>query len=103
MANANVSRPYQGYATIQEYNTGANFIYNSLQSQFTKRTPGAGIISVAFTWAKGRTDANGYSYQPEDSHNLRGDWGTSNYSRNKVLVGSLGLPASVLAWRRELV
>jgi len=30
-------RPYLGYGAIQEYNTGANFIYNSLQTQFSKQ------------------------------------------------------------------
>ena len=92
LANANSLRPYKGYAVIQEYNTGANFIYNSLQTQLRKQFQGAGSVSVAFTWAKGRTDANSYSYQPEDSYNLRNDWGTSNYSRNKVLVTSWVYP-----------
>ncbi len=58
LVNSNALRPYLGYGNIQEYDTGANFIYNSLQSQFTKQTRNAGIISAAFTWAKGRTDAN---------------------------------------------
>jgi hypothetical protein len=92
LANANYARPYPGYGNIQEYDTGANFIYNSLQSQFNKRTAHAGIISGAFTWAKGRTDANSFSYQPEDSHNLRGDWGPSNYSRKFVLTTSWVYP-----------
>jgi hypothetical protein len=92
VANTNYSRPYPGYGNIQEYTTGANFIYNSLQSQFNKRTKHAGIVSGAFTWAKGRTDANAYNFQPEDSHNLRNDWGTSSYSRNKVLTTSWVYP-----------
>jgi hypothetical protein len=92
LANANYARPYQGYGNIQEYDTGANFIYSSLQTQFTRRTTNAGTISAAFTWAKGRTDSNSYSYQPEDSHNLRNDWGTSSYSRNKVLTTSWVYP-----------
>ena len=92
LANANFSRPYPGYGNIQEYDTGANFIYSSLQSQLSRRFRHGGILSAAFTWAKGRTDANAYNYQPEDSHNLRGDWGTSNYSRNKVLTTSWVYP-----------
>ncbi|HKE28227.1 MAG TPA: carboxypeptidase regulatory-like domain-containing protein [Bryobacteraceae bacterium] len=92
VANANASRPYLGYGNIQEYDTGANFIYDSLQTLISKRTSQAGILSAAFTWAKGRTDANSFNYQPEDSHNLRNDWGTSNYSRNKVLTTSWVYP-----------
>ncbi|HEY3835889.1 MAG TPA: carboxypeptidase regulatory-like domain-containing protein, partial [Bryobacteraceae bacterium] len=95
--NANALRPYLGYGNIQEYDTGANFIYNSLQSTFSKRTRDAGIITAAFTWAKGRTDSNAYSYQPEDSYNLKNDWGTSSYSRNKVLTTSWVYP--IPFWR----
>lgn len=92
LANTNSLRPYLGYGTIQEYMTGANFVYNSLQMQLRKQFPGAGILNMAFTWAKGRTDANAYNYQPEDSYNLKADWGLSNYSRNKVLVASYVYP-----------
>jgi len=92
LANTNSLRPYLGYSDIYEFNTGANFIYNSLQSQFRKTFKGAGIINVAYTWGKGRTDSNAYNYQPEDSYNLRGDWGTSSYSRKHVLVTSYVYP-----------
>lgn len=92
LANTNSLRPYLGYGTIQEYNTGANFDYNSLQAQFRKQFTGAGIINFAFTWAKGRTDANSYNYQPEDSYNLKNDWGLSNYSRKFVFVTSYVYP-----------
>jgi hypothetical protein len=105
LANANATRPYLGYGNIQEYDTGANFIYSSLQTLLTRRTAHAGILSVAFTWAKGRTDANSYNYQPEDSHNLRADWGISNYSRNKVLTTSWVYPLPFWhgggAWYRQ--
>ena len=97
LANANSLRPYAGYAVIQQYNSGANFIYSSLQSQFRQQFSKGGSLSVAFTWAKGRTDANSYNYQPMDSYNLRGDWGTSSYSRSKVLVTSWVYP--IPFWR----
>jgi hypothetical protein len=97
LANTNSLRPYLGYGTIQEYNTGANFNYNSLQVQFRKQFPGAGIVNVAYTWSKGRTDANAYSYQPMDSYNLRGDWGLSNYNRPQILTLSYVYP--VPFWR----
>jgi hypothetical protein len=92
LANTNSIRPYPGYGTIQEFNTGANFVYNSLQSQFRKQFRGAGIVNAAFTWSSARTDANNYAYQPEDSYNLRGDWGNSNYNRKKVFSGSWVYP-----------
>ena len=92
LENTNALRPYLGYGAIQEYTTGANLVYNSLQSQLRKTFNGAGIVNVAFTWASGRTDANSYSYQPENSYNLRGDWGNSSYNRKKSLVTAYSYP-----------
>ncbi len=90
--NVNALRPFPGYADIYQYNTGANFIYNSLQAQFRKQFHQGGLINVAYTWSKGTTDANAYNYQPENSYNLRGDWGPSSYNRNQILVVSYVYP-----------
>lgn len=90
--NVNSLRPFKGYANILQFNTGANFIYNSLQSSFQKRFGRAGSLSTAFTWASARTDANAYNYQPRDSYDLRADWGPSNYNRRLVLVPSWVYP-----------
>jgi hypothetical protein len=90
--NVNALRPYPGYADIYEYNTGANFIYNSLQVQLKKQIRGGGLLNVAYTWSKGRADANSYSYTPMNSYNLRQDWGPSSYNRNQILVVSYVYP-----------
>ncbi|HEX3879041.1 MAG TPA: carboxypeptidase regulatory-like domain-containing protein [Bryobacteraceae bacterium] len=90
--NVNALRPYLGYADIYEYNTGANLIYNSLQVQLKKNFRAGGLLSVSYTWSKARTDANSYNYQPENSYNLRGDWGNSSYNRNQVVVISYVYP-----------
>ena len=95
--NANYLRPYKGYAQIQQFTTGANFNYNSLQSQFRKQFGRAGSLTTSFTWAKGKTNANSFNYQPRDSYNLRGDYGTSSYSRKFVLVPSWVYP--IPFWR----
>ncbi len=90
--NVNALRPFPGYADIYQYNTGSNFIYNSLQVQFRKQFNQGGLINAAYTWSKARTDANGFNYQPENSYNLRGDWGPSSYNRNQILVISYVYP-----------
>jgi hypothetical protein len=99
--NVNALRPYPGYADIYQYMTGANFIYNSLQAQLKKQMKGGGLLSVAYTYAKGRTDANAYNYQPMNSFNLRGDWGPSNYSRTQVMVFSYVYPLPFWKTGRE--
>src|SRR5262249_5804750 len=88
--------PYLGYGSIQQYTTGANFHYNSLQSQFRKEFRGekfsAGSLNVAFTWESGMSDANAYNYTPMDSYNLRRDWGPSSNNRKVILVPSWVYP-----------
>jgi hypothetical protein len=100
-ANANALRPYLGYASIYQYMTGANFIYNSMQVQFKKQMVGGGLFNVAYTWSKARTDANAYNYTPMNSYNLRADWGPSSYNRNHILVLSYVYPLPFWRTGRE--
>lgn len=90
--NVNALRPFPGYAEIYQYISGANFIYNSLQVQVRKQFAQGGLVNVAYTWSKGRTNANGYAYQPMDSYDLRRDWGPSSYNRNHIFVASYVYP-----------
>jgi len=99
--NVNALRPYPGYADIYQFVTGANFIYNSMQVQVKKQMAGGGLLNVAYTWSKARTDANAYNYQPMNSYNLRGDWGPSSYNRNHVLVFSYVYPLPFWKTGRE--
>lgn len=90
--NVNALRPYLGYADILQFNSGANFIYNSLQVQLRKQFSGGGLFNVAYTWSKGRTNANAFDYRPMDSYDLRRDWGPSSYNRGQILVISYVYP-----------
>ena len=99
--NINALRPYPGYADIYQYNTGANFIYHSLQVQVKKDFASGGLLNLAYTYSKGRTDANAYNYQPMDSYNLRRDWGPSSYNRGQYLRLQLCISFAVLAATRS--
>lgn len=90
--NINALRPYPAYADIFQFNTGANYIYNSLQVQARKQFTGGGLVNVSYTWSKGRTNAPGYDYLPMDSYDLRRDWGPSSYNRNHIFVFSYVYP-----------
>ncbi|HEY6988122.1 MAG TPA: carboxypeptidase regulatory-like domain-containing protein [Bryobacteraceae bacterium] len=90
--NVNALRPYLGYADIFEYNTGANFNYNSLQVEFRKQFTTGGLINLAYTWSKALTNANGYNYTPQNSYNLRGDYGPASYNRSHIFVASYVYP-----------
>ena len=103
--NVNALRPYLGYADILEYNTGANFHYNSLQAQLRKQMRAGALLNLSYTWSKALTDASAYNDQPENSYNLRGDYGPAGYNRNQILVFSYVYPLpfwqSAQAWYKR--
>ncbi|HTZ75828.1 MAG TPA: hypothetical protein VMB47_18065 [Candidatus Aquilonibacter sp.] len=88
----NSLRPYLGYGDILSTANGAIFNYNSLQARVTKRLQHGGTLNVSYTWAKGLTDAQSYSYLPENTYNLMGDYGPENFTRNQILVISYVYP-----------
>jgi hypothetical protein len=88
----NAQRPYLGYGDILSVQNGAIFNYNSLQARIVKRMRDAGTLSASYTWSKGLTDAQGYNYIPENSYNVRGDYGPENFNRQQILVLSYVYP-----------
>src|SRR5260370_8875616 len=64
LANTNYLPPYKGYSNIYQFNTGANYIYNSLHTQFQKRFGRAGSLCTPFTCATGKTDPNSNNSSP---------------------------------------
>jgi hypothetical protein len=90
--NSNALRPYKGYAAINWYVTGANFMYNSLQTQVKRQTKGGGLFNVAYTWSRVVTDASAYNETPMDSYNAKLDRGLATYHRAHVFVASYIYP-----------
>jgi hypothetical protein len=90
--NANALRPFPGYATITQFDTGANFNYHSLQSQLRKQWSRGGSVSVSYTWAKSIGDNSGFNEVPMDSYNARRDRSRTTYDRRHVFVASYIYP-----------
>src|SRR5262249_54296993 len=90
--NTNALRPYPGWADIQEYVTGSNFIYNSMQAQMRRLMKGGGQLNIAYTWSKVITDASGYNEAPMDSYNFKLDRGLATYDRRHIFVFSYVYP-----------
>jgi hypothetical protein len=88
----NFLRPFKGYAEILSVQNGAIYNYNSLQARVTKRMRQGGTLNVSFTWSRGLTDSQSYNYLPQNSYNLRGDYGPENFNRSKILVLSYVYP-----------
>ncbi len=90
--NANALRPYPGWADIQEFVTGSNFIYNSLQVQARRQMVGGGLLNVAYTWSKVITDASGYNEGPMDSYHFKRERGLATYDRRHIFIFSYVYP-----------
>jgi len=90
--NTNALRPYPGYANIQEYVTGSNANYNSMQVQVKRQVRGGGILNVAYTWSHAITDASSYSEQPMDSYYFKRDRGRLAWDRRHIFVFSYVYP-----------
>jgi len=52
-------RPFPYWGRINTRDTGANAIYNSMQTELTHRARGGLTLNGAWTWAKDLSDANG--------------------------------------------
>jgi hypothetical protein len=98
-APLNQIRPYLGYASINSVETIFNSNYNSLQVKVTKKFSGKSMIDANYTWSRGLTNAQtDYSSAPENTYNLKQNYGPSAYNRNDVLTidGIWDLP-----WKRD--
>src|SRR3989441_1882142 len=78
-------RPVPQFADIDAYESRGNSNYNALQARFTQRFH-AGLSALAsYTWSKSIDDASGFFSSagdpnfPQDSNNVRGDRGLSNF------------------------
>ena len=89
---ANALRPYLGYQDIFQSQSGAIYNYNALQAQLLKRMRAGGLLSVSYTWSKNLTDAVAYNYNPQDSHNIMGDYGPTNFNQPQILAVSYVYP-----------
>jgi hypothetical protein len=84
--SSNALRPYLGYADIFQSANGGISNYNSLQAHILKQMRKGGTVSVSYTWSKNLTDAYYYNYNPQDSTNIRADYGPANYNTPQILV-----------------
>jgi hypothetical protein len=90
--SAQALRPYLGYQDIFQSTNGAISNYNSLQARIEERMRSGGTVNVSYTWSKSLTDANDYNYNPQDSFNLRADYGPQRYNQPQILVVSYVYP-----------
>ncbi|HLK68530.1 MAG TPA: carboxypeptidase regulatory-like domain-containing protein [Bryobacteraceae bacterium] len=89
--SANFLKPYQGYGSINIYQSEATSNYNALQVQVQRRTTKGLFVGVAYTWSKALSTAqsggtNDNSFVRPDQYNRLANYGPSSFDRRQVLA-----------------
>lgn len=89
LVSADFTRPFAGWGSIVSsrgagsYKGRAN--YNSLQTGFRYKTK-ALTLTLAYTWSKALTDAQGTGPGGQNQRNLRGEYGLSEFDRTHIFT-----------------
>ena len=83
--NTNLLRPYQGYAAINQVNSGLNSIYNSLQTSFQRRFKHGLALQGAYTYSKVLGEIlSARNPTPQNPLNWTADYGPTDFDRRHV-------------------
>jgi hypothetical protein len=77
------SRPffnkYPNFGIINQLNSAASSSYNSLQISLRSSAWHGLTAQFAYAWSHNLDDSTAFNILPQDSSNLKGDWGNSNF------------------------
>jgi hypothetical protein len=87
-------RPFQAYRNIFQFETSASSITHAGELRAIRRFYSGLGFSAAYRWSKAIDDATLISMLPQDSHNLRGERGLSDFDvRHRLeLTGEWDIP-----------
>ncbi|MFC5862735.1 Plug and carboxypeptidase regulatory-like domain-containing protein [Acidicapsa dinghuensis] len=87
-------RPYKGFASIQQEQSGVSSTYDALQASWTTRFRSGSSIGAAYTYSKSMDSSSNYRDIVPDSYNTSNLWGPSEYDVRHVLIvnGLYALP-----------
>jgi hypothetical protein len=81
-------RPYQGYDAINLFTPVFTSNYNGLQMQFQKQFSANSQFVASYTWSHTLTTASGDYRSAQNTYNLLGDYGNSDFDRRHVFTAS---------------
>jgi hypothetical protein len=84
----NQVRPYQGYDAINLFSPVFTSNYNGLQAQLVKHFSGSSVVTLNYTWSHTLTTASGDYRAAQNTYNLRGDYGNSDFDRRHVFTAT---------------
>ena len=82
----NVLRPFIGFTSIQEEQSGVNSSYNSLQASWSSHFRGGSLFGVSYTLQKSMDQSSNYRDIVPDSYDKSNLWGPSEYDIPQVLM-----------------
>ncbi len=84
--NVNYLRPYQGFAAIQEEETGVNSMYSSMQITWNRRFKNGSMFGVTYTLSKSMDGSSNYRDIVPDTYNTSNLWGPSEYDTRHIVI-----------------
>ena len=84
--NVNYLRPYQGFAAIQEEESGVNSMYSSLQVTWNRRFKNGSMFGVTYTLSKSMDGSSNYRDIVPDTYNTSNLWGPSEYDTRHIVI-----------------
>lgn len=101
--NANVLRPYKGFAFIALGETAARSEYNGLQLEVTRRFSRGLSYGLAYTYSKSMDNASNRRARVFDAYDDRNFWGKSDFDTRHVAVINFIYQLPFLRNRRDWI
>ncbi len=88
---ANLLKPYQGYNSINLYESEATANYNSMQIQLQRRATKGLFVGLAYTWSKALSTSqsggtNDNAFVRPDQFNREANYGPASFDRRQLLA-----------------
>jgi hypothetical protein len=100
--NINYLRPYRGFSSIQQAQSGVNETYNSLQVGLVRRS-GSSTVQFSYTWAKDMDNGSNYHTIVPDTYNTSNLWGPSEFDIRQVFVANYSYALPFFRGQQSLV
>ena len=84
--NVSALRPYLGFTSIQQEQSGVNSTYNALQASWTSHFRGGSSLGVSYTFSKSMDGGSNYRDIVPDTYNMSNLWGPSEYDIRHAFV-----------------
>lgn len=96
-------RPYKGFDSIQQEQSGVNSSYHALQTSWMSNFRSGSTIGLSYTWAKSMDGGSNYRDIVPDSTYFKNLWGPSEYDVRNAFVANFLYVLPFFASRRDLV